>query len=131
MNHLSGRQFGKFALSAAATIAIILTGLVSEPVQALGRQISLGTITGAVTDEQGVLLPNVAILLKNQDTGVSQSTHTDARGVFILHVAPGMNYSVTAEFEGFEKVTAKKLPIPLGNPTRLDIKLSIGPRTII
>ncbi|MGH9326574.1 MAG: carboxypeptidase-like regulatory domain-containing protein, partial [Terriglobia bacterium] len=59
-------------------------------------QMLFGTISGTVTDPSGAVIPNARITIKNNATGVTRATTTNARGVYN---APGLSpgpYTVSA-----------------------------------
>src|SRR5262245_3089283 len=67
----------------------------------LTAQGSAGQIDGTVRDEQGGVLPGVAMTVRNQESGVTRTltTENDGRYTFAA-LAPG-RYTVRAELSGF------------------------------
>jgi hypothetical protein len=85
-----------------------------------------GGVTGTVTDKTGGVLPGVTISVTNTDTGVSQTTITNAEGlyqVFYLNAGP---YSVTAELQGFKKVVRAANDVRVGDVLRVDLTMETG-----
>src|SRR5579862_3092095 len=67
-------------------------------------QVNLGAIKGETQDAQRAVVPNVKITLRNEATGVVQTSSSNASGEFsILNLAPG-NYTLTAEAAGFSSM---------------------------
>lgn len=60
-----------------------------------------GTLFGVVTDSTGAVLPGVAVVATEQDTGVSRETTTDGAGRFEFLLLPIGRYSVKTTLEGF------------------------------
>lgn len=59
-------------------------------------------IQGTVKDPSGAAIPGATVQLTNRDTGVSQSTATDANGAYHFNsLAPG-NYRVVVTAHGFK-----------------------------
>ena len=91
-----------------------------------GGQDFRGGVTGTVTDKTGGVLPGVTITVTNTDTGVSQTTVSNAEGlyqVFYLNAGP---YSVTAELQGFKKVVRAANEIRVGGVLRVDLTMETG-----
>ncbi len=107
-------------------IALMILALTVAPSLAFGRQRTLGTLTGAVSDFDGARFPGATITLKNETTGVTQSKWSDDRGVFTFVTAPGSNYTLTVEFNAFKTKRIKNVQIPLGSPAQIEIKMEFG-----
>lgn len=67
------------------------------------------TIKGRIADEEGRPVPEVKVLLLNQDTDeVLKMTYTDNDGVFIFaNLDPSINYKVVIDEEDAQKITAE------------------------
>src|SRR4051794_36634475 len=84
----------------ASTVAVMLV-LASA---ALAAAQSRGNISGTITDNSGAVLPGVAVVITNTDTGVERTLVTDAGGRFTAaDLQPGP-YSLKASLEGFATV---------------------------
>jgi len=102
---------------------MILIAALCIPVAGQSRQ--SGEIRGTVTDQSQAVLPEVKVVITNIDTGVSQTTTTDASGLFDApYVAPG-NYSVTFSKEGFRKVVRDGVVLHVQTIT-LNAVLAVG-----
>ena len=65
-------------------------------------QLNLGSITGTVTDASGGVIAGASVTVTDLDRGVSRTLTTDSAGEFsATSLTPG-NYSVRAEFKGFQ-----------------------------
>src|SRR5436190_14107497 len=60
------------------------------------------SLVGTVKDQQGGAMPNVAISLTSQDTGVGMTSRTDAEGNFEFPTVRPGTYKVRAEQAGFQ-----------------------------
>src|SRR5689334_9279248 len=68
-------------------------------------QFERGQISGVVKDEQGGVMPGVTVAATNKQTAVPTTATTDASGFYTLpNLLPG-RYDVTAQLQGFKKVT--------------------------
>jgi hypothetical protein len=71
-----------------------------------------GSITGAVQDASGAVIPGAQVSLTNQDQGVNfQQTITNEAGLYLFSALPAATYTVTVELPGFK--TYKKTDVKL------------------
>ncbi|HEV3141466.1 MAG TPA: carboxypeptidase regulatory-like domain-containing protein, partial [Vicinamibacterales bacterium] len=87
-------------------------------------QILGGTIDGAVKDEQGGVLPGVAITVQGLDA--TQTYVTGGSGAFrFLNLAPGP-YTVTAALQGFTTLVREHVIVEIGKTVELPMTLRIA-----
>jgi len=89
-------------------------------------QTSFGTITGIIRDSSGAVLPDAAIIVTNEQTGLSRQATTDANGAYTVPSLPPAVYTVSAELKGFKKGVAAKLNLEVTQTLRVDIALQVG-----
>jgi hypothetical protein len=83
-------------------------------------------IGGRVVDQQGAVLPGVAIVVTNEDTGVFREVVSGADGSYFLsQMVPG-RYRVTARLEGFKSLERQGIVIEVGRTQTLDLTLDVG-----
>ena len=71
------------------------------PTPSLAQQ-GTSQITGKVTDPQGAVLPGVAIVITNEETGAIRELTTSAEGTYSAsQLVPG-RYAVRARLPGFQ-----------------------------
>lgn len=87
-------------------------------------QVQSGTISGAVTDEQGGLLPGVVVTLTSTDRSASFTTGPDGRFRF-LALPPGM-YTVTFELPGFRTIAREQIEVRVGQNVELPIRMGVA-----
>jgi len=91
-------------------------------------QATTGNINGRVYDLTGVVVPNVELTARNQDTGFSRNSHSNEDGAFILILLPPGVYTVsTAAAQGFAPTEIRNIPVNVGASRNLDITLVRGP----
>jgi hypothetical protein len=85
-----------------------------------------GAVAGRVTDSSGAVLPGVTVTVTNKNTNVSNDTVTNETGTYSLsYLQPGP-YTVTAELQGFRKVSRENVEVRLGDRLEIDFKLEVG-----
>ncbi len=84
----------------------------------LAAQNSSATISGHVIDQSRAAVPNADITLRNQQTGVAVTTHTNDRGDFVFpDIQPG-TFTVAVKASGFNEV--RKIDLVLSASQNLD-----------
>jgi hypothetical protein len=83
-----------------------------------------GGIHGKVVDEQGGVLPGVAVTVTGP--GAPQTAYTDARGEFhVINLSPGL-YTCTLALQGFATVNREGIDVVLGRDTELSIPMKLS-----
>jgi hypothetical protein len=83
-------------------------------------------ITGKITDEQGAILPGVAIVVTNEDTGVFREVATSTEGTYsVPQLVPGQ-YKVVATLTGFRTLERSGLILQVGTTLTINLTLAIG-----
>ena len=65
-------------------------------------QTQLATVSGAITDPSGAVVPGVSVTIVSQGTGLKRSALTDAAGEYRFAGLPTGNYSLRIEKTGFQ-----------------------------
>jgi hypothetical protein len=84
------------------------------------------TISGAVTDGSGAVVPGASVVATHVATGASRSTVADASGRYRL---PGLQvgeYKLDASYQGFKTVTRSGITLVVGQEAVVDIPLQVG-----
>ncbi len=92
-------------------------------------QFETGSISGTVHDNSGGALPGVTITLRNQATGVVQTTATNESGTYEFFTLRVGRYDITADLQGFTTATVKDVQLAIGARQRADIELAVGALT--
>src|SRR3954451_6586315 len=64
-------------------------------------QYTTASLGGAVLDSTGAIVPDARVTVRNIDTGLRQTTSSDAAGAFLFPRLPIGNYELTVDKEGF------------------------------
>ncbi len=96
-------------------------------VPALGQNVTSGSMSGVVVDQQGAVLPGASVEAVHGPTGTQYSAVTDAGGRFLISsVRIGGPYTVTASLSGFRPQEQVNITVPLGETLNLDFKLPLA-----
>lgn len=82
-------------------------------------------ITGTVTDDQGLPLPGVTVVVRNADSGVVRDSVTEADGSYRVPGLPPGRYGITAELQGFAAIDIAPRTLTIGLEIRQDLKMSV------
>ena len=69
------------------------------------QALSAGSVTGAVVDPNGAVVPNASVTLANPITGYKRTTSTDTEGSFRFSDVPPNNYQLAVSATGFSAAT--------------------------
>jgi hypothetical protein len=104
----------------------LIASFVFALVTPLLAQQGTSEIAGKVTDEQGAVLPGVAILITNEATGVFREVTTSGEGTyFASQLVPG-RYKVVAKLTGFKSVERTGLILQVGTAMAVNLQLVVG-----
>jgi hypothetical protein len=110
-----------------STIGVGILALISCTIAA--GQSERGTITGAVRDATGSVVPGATVSVTNSATGVKLDTATNATGEFTVpSLQPGV-YTVRVEKTGFRPFEEKGLTLDAATTVRADATLQVGTST--
>ncbi|HET7287614.1 MAG TPA: carboxypeptidase-like regulatory domain-containing protein, partial [Pyrinomonadaceae bacterium] len=90
------------------------------------QQAANATLTGAIADQHGALVPGVKITATHVATGAKRETTTNSDGIYVFaNMSPG-DYELRIEAKGFStKVTKTPVPLKVGQTVTLDVPLAI------
>lgn len=89
-------------------------------------QTTTATVSGAIRDETGGILPGVSVTLRNLDTGLIRSVLTDDEGRYRAPELALGNYEIQAELAGFKTAVRSGIKLTLGREANVDIVLKVG-----
>src|SRR5918997_2430114 len=105
---------------AAAALVVLLLGAHAR------AQSATATLTGAVLDEAGAVVPRVQITVLNLSTALERHAATNAEGVYVVPLLPVGRYNLTAVRDGFSTVEVRGLTLSVGDQLALRIRLRVG-----
>jgi carboxypeptidase family protein/TonB-dependent receptor-like protein len=107
------------------TFVLLFLLFMSLPVSAQSHRAS---IRGVVRDQNGAVVPGVAIKLINLETGESRTSISGEAGTFTIAAVRAGDYKVEAQATGFSTYTYEKITVSVNQELSLEIPLSVpGP----
>jgi hypothetical protein len=100
-------------------------GLLLLPASTWAQQ-STGTITGAVYDSSGALIPGAKVTIKNLNTNFTWNGVTTSSGDYRVSFLPAGTYEIAAEAEGFTKTLRTGITLSASETVRADLTLKVG-----
>jgi Carboxypeptidase regulatory-like domain/TonB dependent receptor-like, beta-barrel len=115
----------KFRNPVVLSLVIVLAWVLAwaRPAQA---QATSAALQGVVTDNQGGVVPGVAVTIKNTETGLSRDVVSDEAGFYRAVALPPGSYEITAKLDGFAPYTRSGLVLTVGQTAAIDIKLGLA-----
>ena len=96
-----------------------------------GAQLSTASLSGAVRDSSGAVVPGAKIVLKNVATAVEHSTTSNGAGAYLfLDITPG-RYMVQASASGFAEQQVPELILTVGQAATIDFTLTVGSQSTV
>jgi len=81
------------------------------------------SLSGVVTDQTGAALSNVAVIVKNVDTGATRTVTTDGEGHYQASELTVGHFAVRAAKQGFANETRTGISVAVGQDATVDIKM--------
>lgn len=89
-------------------------------------QVTSGNIAGAVKDGTGAVIPNAAITIKSEATGVVISGKTNSAGEYLIQNLLPAKYDITATAPGFAPTALRAVNVTLNSTSTADLALQAG-----
>ena len=110
----------------ALRVVLALAALLSAGTLTAFAQQGTSEIGGKITDAQGGVLPGVAIVVINEDTGIYREAVTGPGGAyFISQMTPG-RYRITGKLDGFKSFDRRGIVLSVGQTSALDLVMEVG-----
>ncbi|OFW42631.1 MAG: hypothetical protein A3J28_03480 [Acidobacteria bacterium RIFCSPLOWO2_12_FULL_60_22] len=103
---------------------LVLAGLLLLPGNTLAQVAA--SIVGTVQDTSGAVIPEVAVTVKNLETGASRTVATNDRGYYRALSLPVGHYEVAAEKTGFRAQVRTGIDLVVGQEAVVNLSLEVG-----
>jgi predicted porin len=107
----------------AHRIASVAALLIFLCVNGVAQAQTGASLSGTVTDQTGATLPDVAVTIKNVDTGAMRAVITDGRGHYEVSGLSAGHFEVRAAKQGFADETHTGISLGVGQDATLDIRM--------
>ena len=84
------------------------------------------TLSGAVTDPMGALLPKASVTLTSTEAGINRTFVTDAGGRYLFSQLPPAAYSITVKAKGFKVYQQNGIVLKAALSATQDVTLTVG-----
>lgn len=108
-----------FKLFATTSLLLLLS-------LAVFAQSADAALTGAVTDPNEAVIPNVKVSVENTATGVAVNAVSNDAGIYLFPSLPPGVYRVTVEHAGFQKMIRHNVLLEVGGKLTLNLTLTVG-----
>src|SRR5438477_1164174 len=109
-----------------SALMILLVLILGSPFHSIA-QVNTATLSGVVTDPQGLAVKSATITVINNATGAQRSVVTDDAGHYVFVGLPPGSYKMTVDGgPGFKALTNQDLVVTVGQDANYNPKLEIG-----
>jgi hypothetical protein len=88
---------------------------------------STATIRGTVSDPTGAVIDGAQVTAKNEETGLTRISKTNATGGYTFTELPVGTYQISVEHSGFKGSVTNKVTLNVADTRTVDVQLSTGP----
>jgi outer membrane receptor protein involved in Fe transport len=85
-----------------------------------------GSLVGTIHDVNGGVVPNVAVTITNNETGIALVASTNDTGDYEVASLRFGIYTIRAKAAGFADAVANDITIPVGGRVRIDLVMKVG-----
>lgn len=108
----------------ALLVVALVQGMIASPLA--WSQSGSSILNGTIVDTQGTVIPNAAVVIRNEATSQIQDIKGDAAGHFMVsHLGAG-TYTVEASAPGFALTSKKGVVLSDGQSQQLTLTLNVG-----
>ncbi len=105
---------------------LLIAAFVSASSCLWAQSATTGALRGTVVDPTGAVVPGVTVTLLNPTTGQTQTTMTDAKGLYGFSLLSPGTYNVDFSAQGFKTSRALSVVINVSEAPDLDAQLEAG-----
>src|ERR1700733_3656572 len=85
-----------------------------------------GVITGIVTDPSGSSVPDAEVAVRNTETGVTKTWHTNGSGIYTAYALPVGKYNLEVTAAGFKKASKTDIQLNVADQLAVNFSLQVG-----
>src|SRR5713101_250892 len=110
------RGWGSFLVCLSMLVVGVSVALADE----------LATLTGYLTDPNGLRVPNVTVQVTNDDTNIKYSGETNDEGLYRVSSIPTGTYRVVVQKTGFKTIVKQGVELHVQDVIALNFQLEVG-----
>src|SRR5690349_21449273 len=114
-----------FSSSRRSSLLLLIVVLIAGPLMRAQASYT-AQIRGVVKDQSGAIVANATVTITNDATGISQTSHTDDHGLYILTGLRPATYTIKADAAGFRSAEEKNVVLQVAQNTSIDFTLQIS-----
>jgi hypothetical protein len=107
-------------------IIVLISASILLIASTASAQKGVADIGGRVVDQQGNAVPGVAVVLRNQESGIYREAVSATDGSFLFSAIDPAVYEVSGELSGFKKFLRRDVRVVVGQTADVEVKLEIG-----
>lgn len=92
----------------------------------MSAQETRSMLFGKVLDPQGAFITGASVILRNAETGVTQSIKSNDKGYYEGNLLMPGNYEIIAEVKGFKKLIRQGITLPVASRIQVDMAMEVG-----
>jgi carboxypeptidase family protein len=100
-----------------------MTAVLVKPARA---QVLYGSVSGAVTDQSGAVVPAAQVSITSDTTGLKRQAVTDSTGSYRILDLPEGTYTVEVSATGFRPLKKTNISVVIGQVNEQDLQLQVG-----
>jgi Carboxypeptidase regulatory-like domain/TonB dependent receptor len=93
---------------------------------AMRAQLTVGHVTGTITDESGSVIPGADVTLTNTGTNISQRTVSTSTGSYTFEQVDPGTYALRVEAKGFSAAITNSIDVHVQQTVSQNYKLAVG-----
>lgn len=120
---LNAKSLSPSGLPHALALILMIGGLLSLSAHA---QITVGHVTGTITDSSGAVIPGADVTLANSGTNIAQHTVSTSSGSYTFEQVDPGTYSLRVEAKGFAAAVTNGIVVHVQQTVTQNYKLTVG-----
>ncbi len=118
-------NFGGSMIKGKLVFALLWLAMAAFPAWAQTK----ASLSGVVTDQTGAALRDVAVIIRNVDTGATRTIATDGKGHYQASGLPAGHFEIRVAKQGFAEETRTGISLAVGQAAAFDITMQLRPPT--
>jgi Carboxypeptidase regulatory-like domain len=112
--------------SRVPAISLIVSLTIATIVCYAQNGVSNGSLSGAIQDSSGAILPGASVVLVHESTGIHSTATSNTRGIYVFPELPIGTYQAEVRLNGFKATTINGLRVSVGQTTNADVVMRVG-----